>query len=101
MSISKFVSDNYSLVSGIALATVIVNLIGFAYWYYSFIYVPHTYGPLSKIPGEGWPLWGRIKLNWYTLMGSRPLYIHQLHRKYGNIVLVGNLIDSRNYLFMF
>jgi hypothetical protein len=91
MDISKFISDNSSFVFSIALATVIVNLIGFAYWYYSFIYVPHTYGPLSKIPGEGWPLWGRIKLNLHVVMGSRPLYIHRLHRKYGNTVLLGSL----------
>ncbi|KXN66290.1 hypothetical protein CONCODRAFT_11916, partial [Conidiobolus coronatus NRRL 28638] len=73
MDISSFISDNSELLSTIALTTTIASSIGFAYWYYSFVYVPHTHGPLSKIPGEGWPLWGRIKLNWHTVMGSRPL----------------------------
>jgi hypothetical protein len=91
MDILKSILSNSSLISSIALSTVIGISIALTYWYYSFIYVPHTYGPLSNIPGEGWPLWGRIKLNWHILMGSRPLYIHRLHRKYGNTVLVGNL----------
>ncbi|KXN66604.1 cytochrome P450 [Conidiobolus coronatus NRRL 28638] len=66
-----------------------VAVTGFSYWYYTFIHIPHTQGPLSKIPGEGWPLWGRVKLNWHIIAGSRPRYIHSLHRKYGPTVLIG------------
>jgi hypothetical protein len=72
--------------------TMAVALTGFSYWYYTFIHIPHTQGPLSKIPGEGWPLWGRIKLNWHILIGSRPLYIYELHKKYGPTVLIGSLL---------
>jgi hypothetical protein len=91
MDIYIFISDNSSLIAIIALSAVIASTKVMTYWYYSSVYLPHTYGPLSKIPGEGWPLWGRIKLNLHVVMGSRPLYIHRLHRKYGNTVLLGSL----------
>jgi hypothetical protein len=85
--ISSFVDISSKHTIAISIAAVVSTAI--FYWYYTVIYIPHTYGPLSKIPGDGWPVWGLIKFKFTILFGVRPQYVDKLHKKYGKIVLVG------------
>jgi hypothetical protein len=40
--------------------------------------------PISKEPGPWISRWTGVVASYYFLTGKRPIYIHNLHQKYGN-----------------
>ncbi|KAI1819802.1 cytochrome P450 [Xylaria intraflava] len=45
--------------------------------------------PLSKVPGPWYTRWTDLVGTYYWLLGRKPLYIHDLHLRYGPVVRVG------------
>jgi len=41
--------------------------------------------PISRVPGPWITNWTDIIIKYKGLTGQRPVYVHSLHEKYGNI----------------